>query len=504
MRKTLISLLAVLIVAALVLPAPGAHAQLGNFFGNTLTFEDGTTVQYPAGWRPFIRANGYSFLASEDTQILFSLNAPSIFADYGVADGDLAGFLVESFGPLTDTETLDPAVITPITLGNYDAVQSITTSSDEFGGIEHWVFITQLNNGMVFYISVLNLTGDVLAEPDAVMSILNSLDESKSTYTPESLDLERPALDQTYTLRSGATIDYPADWEIESTLDPEADYELSIFNDLTSLVVDSLGTTAFADAGVAEGDLVALFTEAFLPLNEAVTFDSTLVREFNLDDNNGLRYDYPDIDTAGIQFARTVILTQLVTGEVFYLAIVPQTDATIVQMPIALQILASLLPPEDATGSTSDSNTDFYTFDDGWRLTWDTNQWVFVEEDGFLYLDSNATSLLFDKYPSTIYSVNSLADGDNLGLMQALFYSNDKTIAFDASNYQDITVGPFTGGRYDFVDHRSDGSEFEHKFVLVQFPDNSVAQFSIIAWEGFAITEMDAVMELAASWTELD
>ncbi len=503
MKKMLISLVAVLMVAAMLVPAPSAHAQLGDLFGNTLTFEEGTTVQFPAGWRPFVRSNGFTFLATEDTQILFSLNPPSSFEDYEVADGDLAGFLVESFGPLTNSETLDPAAITPLKLGIYDAVQSITTTSDEFGGIEHWVFITQLNNGIVFYISVINLTGDVLAEPDAVMTILNSFDDSQSTYTPGSLDLSRPELDQTYTLLSGATINYPAGWEIETHLEADADYELSIFNDLTSLVVDSLGVGAFADAGVPDGDLRGLLAEAFIPLSDTVTFDPTQARAFNLDDSDGLRYDYVDVDTAGIEFSRTVIVTTLSSGEVYYLAIVPQADFAIAEMPIALQILASLVAPEDSTG-TAPTTSDFYTFDDGWRLTWDTAIWSYFEEDGYLYLDSELTSLLFDKYLSTIYSESNVAEGDNLGLMRQLFYSNDKTITFEDANFQAITIGNFTGGRYDFVDHRSDGSEFEHKFLLVQMPDNSVALFSIIAWEGFAITEMDAVLELAASWTTVE
>lgn len=505
MKKIMISLLALLIVAVIALPTPTAHAQLGNLLGNTFIFEDGTTVQYPSNWRAFVRASGYTFIASEQTQILFALDPATIFADYGLADGDLAGYLADSFGSLTDTEILDPAAIMPVTLGNLSAVQSITTTADEFGGIEHWVFITQLNNGIVMYISVINLLGDVIAEPDDVMSILNSLDDSKSTYIPGALDFSRPELSETYTLMSGAVINYPAGWEIESSTDPEADFELNIFSDLTSLVVDSLGTTAFADAGVTEGDLAALLEEAFLPLSDTITFDPALVRPFHFDDYDGARYDYTDVDNAGVPFQRSIIVTQLSNGEVFYLAVVPQTDATVIEMPIALQILASLTAPEDVplfgndVGGTAGSNS--FTFDDGITMTWDPAIWTHSSDDKYQYLDTALTSIRFEKFSTTIYTDNGLQNGDNAGLMALLFYSNDTTIVFDPANYQDITLGSFAGGRYDFVDRLEDGTEYEHAFIIIQLRDNSVVLFSVIPWTDFAITEMDAVLAVAGSFT---
>ncbi|MBZ0319572.1 MAG: hypothetical protein K8L91_24390 [Anaerolineae bacterium] len=505
MKKLLISLLTLLIVAVIALPAPTAHAQLGNLLGNTFIFEDGTTIQYPSDWRAFVRPSGYTFIASEQTQILFALDPATIFADYDVPEGDLAAYLADSFGTLTDTEILDPATIIPVTLGSLAAVQSVTTTADEFGGIEHWVFVTQLNNGIVMYISVINLTGDVIAEPDDVMSILNSLDDSKSTYIPGALDFSRLELEQTYTLLSGAVISYPAGWEIESFTDPEADYELNIFSDLTSLVVDSLGTTAFAEAGVAEGDLGAILGEAFLPLSDTITFDPALVRPFHFDDYDGARYDYTDVDSAGVPFQRSIIVTQLSNGEVFYLAVVPQTDATIIEMPIALQIIASLTAPEDVplfgddVSGTAGNNT--FTFDDGAIMTWDPALWTFTSDDKYQYLDSALTSIRFEKYTNTIYADNGLQIGDNAALMALLFYSNDTSIVFDPANYQDITLGSFAGGRYDFVDRLEDGTEYEHAFVIVQLQDNSVVLLSVIPWTDFAITEMDAVLAVASSFT---
>ncbi|MBZ0315488.1 MAG: hypothetical protein K8L91_03650 [Anaerolineae bacterium] len=149
------------------------------------------------------------------------------------------------------------------------------------------------------------------------------------------------------------------------------------------------------------------------------------------------------------------------------------------------------------------SSTDFYTFDDGSTLSWNTARWTFSEDDdGNLYLESDQTSVLFNKYTNTIYQDNLLVDGDLRGLMEALFHANDADIAFDGAHYQEIRVGHFPAGRYSFFDS-GDDADYEHVFILLHFRDNSAALFSIIPLEGEVITEIEAVMRLIGSFTEL-
>lgn len=149
------------------------------------------------------------------------------------------------------------------------------------------------------------------------------------------------------------------------------------------------------------------------------------------------------------------------------------------------------------------SSTDFYTFDDGSTLSWNTARWAFSEDDeGNLYLESDQTSVLFNKYTNTIYQDNLLVDGDLRGLMEALFHANDADIEFDGADFQEIRVGHFPAGRYSFLDS-GDDADYEHVFILLHFRDNSAALFSIIPLEGEKISELDAVMRLIGSFTEL-
>ncbi len=149
------------------------------------------------------------------------------------------------------------------------------------------------------------------------------------------------------------------------------------------------------------------------------------------------------------------------------------------------------------------NSTDFYTFDDGTTLSWNTARWSFSEdEEGNLYLESERTSVLFNKYTDSIYQDNALVDGDMSGLMEALFHANDADIEFDPAHFEAIRVGHFPAGYYSFRDSGED-ADYEHVFILLHFRNHSAALFSIIPLDGEHLIEMDAVMKLIGGFTDV-
>lgn len=494
-----ISVFVVVFFALLTLmPAPAA-AQTDVKLPNIFTFEEGTTVNYPAGWQAFFGANGYTFIESELTQILISMNPPSVFEEYGVPDGDIQAWLIESFNPILDVQ-VDTRLIESVQLGDYGAVQYAYSGEDEFGPLEQRVIVTQLNNGIVFYISVINLRGDTITEGETALAILSSFDESNSTYSPETLDLTVPELARSYSF-DDATFSFPANWTMEEVDAAAAGYEAGLRSDRSFIVFDLYPADVFTTVGVPEGDLRALFPELFLPvIDGAHTFDPARMVDYPLGDYAAVRYDYLD-GAVGDFYERTVVLLQAQNGTVFYLAITPEAGTANIERKIALQILASLSegdapPPVEDTGSTGDTPIDSYTFEDGSILAWDTAIWTFSEDENNRYLDSETVSILFFKTFNTIYADNGLQSGDNLGLMKVLYFSFGE-VPFDPAAYQDITLGAYPAARYDFIDIGSNGETYDHIEIFVQFPDDSVGFFSIIPRTSSDLSEDEVAAVLA-------
>ena len=494
-----------MIVIALLSLVPAVSAQKDDVdLPNTHTFEDGATVQYPADWEVDATiGETFDQFTSDDSLVGFYLATGYDF--YGIPEGDIAAYLEAFFNDVMSGDGLTAAAdeIVVTTLDNraaalYDYIDSygdeammvvIEFSDGTVAAINAWTWGGELTerNEVIAMAATYN-KGDGTTTPPATSGGDKTEREGNTTASENAIEVPDVDLVNTHTLDDGASIGYPANFEVDATIGETFD-QFTSDDSLFGVYLATDYDFYSLEAGDIGGYLEAFFNDVMSGDGLTAAADEIIVGTLN--NRPAALYDY--IDSYGDEAMMVVIEFSDGTAA----GINAWTwGGELTERDVAIAMAASydveggsVAAPVQPNVSTSGE----FTFEvsgltvdlpDGWEVS-------INEENGFVTLRSSESTYFPGWYYASDLEELGITQDDLADVLADYFFPINDTLTFDATAVELQDVDGRTVAYYEFVDSTSDGTEFTKANLAVALDNGMVFVAEIFPQRGFDITELD-------------
>lgn len=474
MFKRWLMIIGIALMVVLVVGHPSANAQRDDGLPNQYTFEDGTTINYPAEWSAdWIEEENYIYLylRNPDTEMYVYPYDTAWLQEKEILAGDLLAFM-ESTVDFLDDSTFDPSLAVPTTVGAMRGMIYSHMVEWEGSEIEHLWIVLQLSNGTIFSTDAYAFNTPMVEVRDLVLEILGSFQAGAAA---------------TYAWEGAATLDYPVAWEY--TVEEDTG-ELQLAGDNLGVEIDLYYAGYLQDQGVT--DVEGLMEVMFDPFDEdQFAYDAANLEIIQLGGRDAAVYRFQD-EFEGVAFDHVMVAFISAAGEGVYTNVYPLEGSELTNEALALSVLGAFAEQEfDLSQTVTLPRFGTMTVPASWTVDSDEND-VFLTGDN-LYIATGALSAA---------DLEGIGVTSEVNLLQALFGVYEPDGTFDAGAAQKQIVGDYTLYWYRYLDVNDEGEDYERVLAVYRTPSGAMVAADISADVGKYIPNYLLAWQIMTSFEE--
>lgn len=291
-----------------------------------------------------------------------------------------------------------------------------------------------------------------------------------------------------YVFDAGTTFNYPDPWQVYE----DDDGYVHLASTDTDVRFWFYLSDNLQELGVKPGDVAGALQADFAPIDSTIQFDPAQVQTTQLGGMAAVSYSFLE-NNQGDQYERMLIGVVLLPDQFIFASVVPNQGVNLTETDMVLAILNTLTPPFG-----SDDSLDSFSWGSGVSVIFPDHWEVYMDEDGYIHLSSDASDLLFTFFAASDLPSMGVSMGDEVGLLKSAFSPIDTTITFDAKTVETFKLWKYDAATQLYTENNQ-GDVYQRLRIAVTVNDTLMVIVSAVPQTGTKLTEFADVLAIVGS-----